>query len=99
MTSSYTLRQLAQIDLEEIWLYSLEEWGITQADHYIRTLLIRFSWLAENPAIGKSRDDIKPGYYCFPEGSHLIFYTLTDYGIDVIGIPHQRMDVIGHLEE
>lgn len=29
----------------------------------------------------------------------MLFYTLTSYGIDVIGIPHQRMDVMGHLEE
>jgi toxin ParE1/3/4 len=99
MTSRYTLRQLAQNDLEEIWLYSQEEWGLAQADHYIRALLTRVVWLAENPAIGKNRDDIKTGYYCFPEGSHVIFYTLTSYGIDVIGVPHQRMDVIGHLEE
>jgi len=56
-------------------------------------------WLSENPVAGKRRDDIKQGYYCFPEGSHAIFYTLTSYGIDVIGIPHQRMDVMGYLEE
>ena len=95
----YTLRKLAQSDLEEIWLHSLEKWGIIQADTYIRALLSRFRWLSENPAIGKRRDDIKQGYYCFPEGSHVIFYTLTSYGIDVIGIPHQRMDVTGYLEE
>jgi toxin ParE1/3/4 len=99
MTARYSLRQLAQNDLEGIWLYRLQEWGIVQADKYIRALVSRFEWLAENPQIGKRRDDIKPGYYCFPEGSHIIFYTLTSYGIDVIGIPHQRMDVMGHLEE
>lgn len=99
MKPRYALRQLAENDLEEIWLYSLQEWGIEQADKYIRALLARFDWLSENPLIGKSRKDIKPGYYSFPEGSHVIFYTLTHYGIDVIGIPHQRMDVIGHLEK
>lgn len=99
MTTRYTLRQLAQNDLEEIWLYSLQEWGVVQADKYIRALVSRFEWLTENSQIGKRRDDIKSGYYCFPEGSHFIFYTLTSYGIDVIGIPHQRMDVMGHLEE
>ena len=56
-------------------------------------------WLSENPLIGKPRTDIKPGYYSFPEGRHVIFYTLTSYGIDVIGIPHQRMDVAGYLDE
>jgi toxin ParE1/3/4 len=99
MTTKHTLRQLAQNYLEEIWLYSLQEWGVVQADKYIRALVSRFAWLTENSQIGIRRDDIKPGYYCFPEGSHVIFYTLTSYGIDVIGIPHQRMDVMGHLEE
>jgi len=99
MTARYTLRQLAENDLEQIWLYTLQEWGIGQADKYIRTMISRFEWLSENSQMGKRRKDIKPGYYSFPEGSHVIFYTLTGYGIDIIGIPHQRMDVIGHLED
>ena len=99
MTTRHTLRQLAENDLEQIWLYTLQEWGMAQADKYLRALISRFSWLAENAQIGKRRDDVKQGYYCFPEGSHVIFYTLTSYGIDIIGIPHQCMDVIGHLEE
>jgi toxin ParE1/3/4 len=99
MKTRYTLRQVAENDLEEIWLYSFQEWGIEQADKYIRALLSRFDWLSENPLIGKPRTDIKPGYYSFPEGRHVIFYTLTNYGIDIIGIPHQRMDVANHLDK
>jgi len=98
MTASHTIRQLAENDLEHIWLYTFHEWGIEQADKYIRSLLSRFSWLAENPRLGKRRDDIKPGYYCFPEGRHLIFYTITKNGVDIIGIPHQGMDIIDHFE-
>lgn len=99
MKPRYTLRQLAEKDLEEIWLYTFHEWGVDQADKYIRALLSRFNWLSENPLIGKPRLDIKTGYYSFPEGSHVIFYTLTHYGIDIIGIPHQCMDVIVHLDK
>jgi len=98
MTASYTIRQLAENDLEQIWLYTFHEWGIEQADKYTHLLLSRFSWLSENPRLGKRRDDIKPDYYCFPEGRHLIFYTLTKSGIDIIGIPHQNMDIIGHFD-
>ncbi len=97
MTPDYSLRALAQVDLEEIWLFTYEEWGIDQADKYLNLLFSRFIWLAENPLIGKKRDDIKAGYYCFPEGMHLVFYTLTQNGIDIIGIPHQNMDVINHI--
>ena len=97
MTPSYSLRALAQEDLEEIWLYTYEEWGDDQADKYLDLLFSRFTWLAENPLLGKKRDDIKAGYYCFPEGMHRVFYTLTKNGIDIIGIPHQSMDVINHI--
>ncbi len=98
MTSNYSPRKLAETDLEDIWLYTIEEWGIEQADEYIRMLLSRFSWISKNPLLGKKRDDIKLGYYCFPEGKHLIFYTITPNGIDIIGVPHQSMDILTHVE-
>ena len=90
----YSLRQQAQDDLESIWFYSFQEWGAEQADQYIRMLLARFTWLSDNPQLGKQRTEIKPGYYCFPEGRHLIFYRITQDGIDIIGIPHQSMDIV-----
>jgi toxin ParE1/3/4 len=90
--TGYILRQQAVADLESIWLYSYQEWGAEQADQYLRSLSSRFSWLSENPRLGKHRTDIKPDYYCFPEGMHLIFYKITESGIDIIGIPHQSMD-------
>jgi len=96
--AGYSLRQQAQDDLESIWLYSYQEWGSEQADKYIRSLLSRFTWLSENPQLGKQRAEIKPDYYCFPEGMHLIFYKITQDGIDIIGIPHQSMDFIAHFD-
>lgn len=98
MSAGFSLRQQALDDLESIWLYSYQEWGAEQADHYIQSLLSRFTWLSENPQLGKQRAEIKPGYYCFPEGMHLIFYKLTRDGIDIIGIPHQSMDFIAYFE-
>ena len=97
MTPAYSIRALARADLEEIWVFTFEEWGLEQADKYLNLLFSRFEWLSKNPYTGKDRDDIKNGYYCFPEGMHLVFYTMTEYGIDIIGIPHQNMDVINHF--
>lgn len=97
MTSTYSIRALARTDLEEIWLFTFEEWGLEQADEYLNSLFSRFEWLSRNPYTGKDREDIKNGYYCFPEGMHLVFYTMTEHGIDIIGIPHQNMDVVSHF--
>ena len=99
MTASYSIRKLAEDDLERIWLYTHDEWGVEQADRYIRLLISRFTWISKNPLLGKKRDDVKPGYYCCPEGMHLIFYMITKTGIDIIGIPHQKMDIVTHLKE
>jgi toxin ParE1/3/4 len=96
--NAFVLRELARDDLEEIWLYMLKHWRTSQADKYVRSILLCLEWLAANPDSGKSRDDVKAGYYCFPEGRHLIFYTFADGQVDVIGIPHQSMDVMGHLD-
>lgn len=99
MTTGYLIRELAQNDLEVIWLYTFNEWGALQADKYIRQLLSRFTWLAENSTLGKQRDDVKPGYFCFPEGMHVVFYITTNNDIEIIGIPHQSMDIVSHFDD
>ena len=97
MTNGYRIRALARADLESIWLYTYEQWGIIQADSYLEALIQRFDWLVENPALGKPRDDVKQGYFCFPEGMHLVFYILVNHQLEIIGIPHQSMDVVEYL--
>jgi len=95
----YTLRLRTQSDLESIWQYSFETWGVRQADHYLRSLVARFEWLAENPLLGKPRDDIKSGYRCFPEGQHVVFYKINQQQIDVIGVVHQNQDIVTQLND
>jgi len=98
MTSNYRIRSLAQADLESIWLYTMEQWGVEQANTYLEAIIQRFDWLVDNPLLGKQRDDIKEGYYCFPEGMHLVFYIIKDNQIEIIGIPHQSMDIVEYLD-
>ncbi len=97
MTTKYRIRALAQADLESIWLYTCDEWSVAQADTYLKTLIQRFEWLAENPTPGKPRDDIKQGYFCFPEGMHLVFCIIKNSQVEIIGIPHQQMDITEYL--
>ena len=93
----YILRELAEQDLEEIWLYTFNQWNIEQADLYVKSIMSRFDWLTGQPGIGKQRDDVRAGYFSFPQGEHIIFYKITDGVVDIIGIPHQSMDIVSHL--
>ncbi|GAB4353483.1 MAG: type II toxin-antitoxin system RelE/ParE family toxin [Methylohalobius crimeensis] len=92
--SGFRITPRARDDLKNIGRYTLQVWGREQRDRYLRNLDHRFAWLAQNPHLGKHRPDILEDYYCFPQGAHLIFYLMRDDGIDIIGIPHQNMDVL-----
>lgn len=48
--------------------------------------------------MGKQRDDVKQGYYCFPEGMPLVFYQIINKQIEIIGVPHQSMDIVEYLK-
>jgi len=98
MKPGYVLRQVAESDLEDIWLYIFNNWGLEQADAYLEALLNRLAWLAEHPHAGKERSDIKSGYFCFPEGRHLIFYQQHSNRVEIFGIVHQSMDYPEYLD-
>ncbi len=98
MTVEYQLTPKAKNDLWQIWHYSIDIWGEQQADKYTKQLYDRFQWLADNPLLGASKDEIKAGYRSWKEGEHLIFYRIADDNtIEIIGIPHQGMDTPQHL--
>jgi len=48
-TAKYRLAPEAKRDLESIWLYTLEEWGLEQANRYIDDFTSAFALLADNP--------------------------------------------------
>ena len=93
MSGTYALRELARADLEAIWVYTVEQWGVKQADRYLQGLFDCFEELAANPRLGKERDDVKAGYRSFPQGRHVVFYVIALTGIEVIGVVHQSADV------
>ena len=93
----FNLTPRGKRDLHSIWDYTYRVWGEQQADKYVSALYQRFEWLAEQPTIGKSRPDIKTGYYCYLQGSHVIFYTLNQDSINIIGVLHKSMDIISYF--
>jgi toxin ParE1/3/4 len=86
------LAHAAETDLEAIWIYSLAEWGEGQADKYVGLIEQGFYDLLDNPYLGKARPDVKTDYRALQVQKHLIFYRVGERHIDIIGIPHIRMD-------
>lgn len=93
MSANFRLTPRAAEDLDVIADFTIQTWGLEQLETYLRSLNRRFEWPAENPFAGRERNDVHPGYRSFPEGSHIIFYMVSDDHVDIIGIPHKSMDI------
>jgi len=82
--AEYRLAPEAERDLEAIWLYTFEEWGLEQAHRYIDELTEAFSLLAESPHIATGVDHIRKGYRRRRVGRHVIYLRSATYGIAVV---------------
>jgi toxin ParE1/3/4 len=93
----YRLSPRAQADLEDIWDYTVERWGGRRAEAYIRQICGAVEALAATPGIARRCDEVRPGYWKHPVGSHVMFFRRHPNGIDVVRILHGRMDFERHL--
>lgn len=95
--SKVVLSPRAKSDLGGIWDYTLEKWGVEQAEKYIRELWEEMQNQAGDHSTSTDIYDVRSGFRKKKAGSHVIFFKLIDDGIDVIRILHQRMDFDRHL--
>ncbi|HXM20999.1 MAG TPA: type II toxin-antitoxin system RelE/ParE family toxin [Terriglobales bacterium] len=81
----------AEADLLSIGDYTLHKWGKAQAARYIGELEVCCQTLADNPALGRLCDHVRPGLRRHEHGTHVVFYRQERGGILVSRILHQRM--------
>lgn len=94
--SRLTFSPLATADIDGIWDYTAENWGLDQADQYTDDIRDACHDLANGEKRGRTVD-IRDGYLKYSVGSHFVFFRQMDSGIEVIRILHQGMDVKRHL--
>ena len=94
---SLTVR--AQDDLLQIWLYTLDRWGVDQAVDYDERLNASLELLRENPRLGRARDDLRPGMRGLLVGEHVILYRLMDGEVVVQHIIHGKQDIDRELRD
>ena len=89
--AEYRLTSEAERDMEAIWLYTLEEWGLEQANRYTDELTEAFAQLVVSPKMATPCDHIRKGYRRRRVRRHVIYFQQTNYGIAVIRVLHDRM--------
>jgi toxin ParE1/3/4 len=81
----------AEADLLSIGAHTLRTWGENRAVRYLGDLEACCQMLADNPALGRTCDDVRPGLRRMEIGRHVVFYREGTRGILVSRILHRRM--------
>ena len=98
---NYKISQEANLDIENIWIYTFKNWSLEQADRYINQIINEIEYLTEYPQSGKNYSQIRTGYFRSRINTHFIFYKINIRleQIEIISILHQRMDIESRLDE
>ncbi|MDX7951795.1 type II toxin-antitoxin system RelE/ParE family toxin [Lichenihabitans sp. Uapishka_5] len=91
--SSYRLTRRADQDLVDIYLYTLETFGLQQAERYVEGVRSCFGLLADAPQIGRKADIIRSGVRRHEHGGHVILYReeVERGGVLILAVIHARM--------
>ncbi len=93
----YQLSKEADLDLENIIDYSLEQFGFRQTQKYINELHGLFNSLCANPVLGRKRNDLREGLQSTNKDSHIIFYTVLPDRVYIVRILHHTRDLPRHF--
>ena len=95
----YRISKQAIKDLNDIWIYTFNNWSKEQADRYYDLIIGEIEFVADNYLIGKSAERTRKNYRVTKIKSHLIFYRKAENEIvEVVRILHQRMDIKKRLK-
>lgn len=95
--SKYKLSKLAQTHLQKIKNYTVNNFSEMQWQSDKNTLLTGLQMLADNPAVGRSCDEIYPSGFYFPVGKHTAYFTKEDGFILVVAVLAQSQLPQHHL--
>lgn len=94
------LRREAIDDLNDIWVYTIDEWSEKQADKYYAAIEFACTQIGKNPELGKEYDGISKNLLGLRTGKHIIFYqVISKDRIEVVRILHEKMDLKNRLNE
>lgn len=97
--NNFYLTKRALQNLEEIYNYSLENWGENKADEYLSLIYNNFNKIANNANLGELRKKRSTPFLMFPSGKHYIVYEPFKDGIIIITVLHQVRNIESIVQE
>ena len=98
MARFYVLSDNADIDVDNIFEYTISEFGVDKAIEYHKGLINLFIQLTNFPEEGKSRREIRDGLRSIVYVSHTVFYRILADHIRIVRILHQSQSSANFYE-
>ena len=84
-------------DLDAIFDYGSEHWGVDRAAAYLESFDAQFRLLCEFPQLGTLRTDVAGDVRSLTCGSHVIYFSSTAEMVTIARVLHGRMLPKRHL--
>jgi len=98
--SEYIISEKALEDINNIWIYTAENWSVEQADRYYNLIIDEIEYIVSNLDMARDFGKIRKSYRYSKVKSHLIFFKKDENNeIEVVRVLHERMDVENGLSE
>lgn len=95
---TYQLSNKAAEDLQQIASYTKAKFGDLQAKAYLTGITEIVVQLVETPALAHKITYIRQEYRRYLFQKHAIYFKETEYGIYIMRILHQQMNISLHLQ-
>lgn len=98
--ADYIISEKALEDLNNIWIYTAENWSVEQANRYYNLIVDEIEYVSENFEETKDFGNIRKNYKFSKVKSHLVFYKkIENTEMEVVRILHERMDTINRIND
>nr|WP_315152095.1 type II toxin-antitoxin system RelE/ParE family toxin [uncultured Flavobacterium sp.] len=96
----YIISEKALEDINNIWIYTAENWSVEQADRYYNLIFDEIEYIVNNLDMARDFGKIRKSYRYSKVKSHLIFFKKDKTNkIEIVRILHERMDIENRLAE
>ena len=98
--SEYIISEKALEDINNIWIYTAENWSFEQADRYYNAIIDEIEFIVQKIELANDFGKIRKSYKYSKVKSHLIFFKKNiSNEIEVVRVLHEKMDMENRLNE
>jgi toxin ParE1/3/4 len=92
--AEYIISEKALEDLNNIWLYTAENWSVKQANKYYNLILDEIEYVSENFETTQDFGNVRKNYKYSKVKSHMVFYKKAENTkMEIVRILHEKMDI------